>query len=112
MATELPKSAALSVAKNDILFQMWDYILDYYEGKIECDDYYDVRKCHEDPEETNYRIWCRNNQTRRAIHVGELSFMGLQGETYDALIPDIMQSKREEIGGLLNDYPVGSKKKP
>ena len=85
---------------------MWDYILDFYEGKIECDDYYDVRKCHEDPEETNYRTWCRLNQTRRAIHVGGLDFMGLQGKTYDALIPDIMQSKQEDIAGLLEDYPV------
>ena len=85
---------------------MWDYILDFYEGKIACDDYYDVRKCHEDPEETNYRTWCRLDQTRKAIHVGGLDFMGLQSETYDALIPDIMQSKREEIGGLLEDYPV------
>ena len=40
--------------------------------------------------------------------MGALDYMGLQSQCYDALTPDIMQSKRDEIGFLIERYPVSA----
>ena len=88
--------------------QNWELELETYTNYIGCDYVNEATVCATPPEEQNYKEFIQMNQTRLAIHVGNLEFGKQRDALFNSMINDYMQYGQENVEFLLEQkYPVG-----
>jgi vitellogenic carboxypeptidase-like protein len=84
----------------------WNREFSFMLNEMGCSYAYDVRQCHNNPEEDNYADYVQLDLTRKASHVGDRPFGSQSSDVYFKMIGDFMCSQKEDVEFLLEVYRV------